>query len=180
MEPSNWASEHSDALRECFALKLSCLEAATAINRKFNTSYSRNAAIGRAKRMGLTSSDDRRKDAPVDWPPRTPATASGLHTARERHVPDFIRPIPVFERADAPKLRCVEIEPRHLSLVDLETGDCRYPYGGEADGEPITFCAHPRRQGSSYCTPHFHLTLGPGAKLERLAGSVSLRVVEAA
>jgi GcrA cell cycle regulator len=180
MQENNWTPEHSEALRQYLARGMSYSEISAAINSKFNTSYSRNAAIGRAKRMGLSSSDDRRKDAPLDWPPRTPAKASGLHTSRERHVPDFIRPVPVLERANAPKLRCIEIVPRHLSLVDLETGDCRYPYGGEADGEPITFCAHPRREGSSYCTPHFHLTLGPGAKLERLSPPVSLRVVEAA
>ena len=180
MQENNWTPEHSEALRQCLARGMSYSEISGAINAKFNTSYSRNAAIGRAKRMGLSSSDDPRKDAPVDWAPRTPAKANGLHTSRERHVPDFIKPIPVLERANAPKLRCIEIVPRHLSLVDLETGDCRYPYGGEADGEPITFCAHPRREGSSYCTPHFHLTLGPGAKLERLSRPVSLRVVEAA
>jgi GcrA cell cycle regulator len=180
MQENNWTPEHSEALRQYLARGMSYSEISAAINSKFNTSYSRNAAIGRAKRMGLSSSDDRRKDAPLDWPRRTAAKASGLHTSRERHVPDFIRPIPVLERANAPKLRCIEIVPRHLSLVDLETGDCRYPYGGEADGEPITFCAHPRREGSSYCTPHFHLTLGPGAKLERLSRPVSLRVVEAA
>ena len=59
------------------------------------------------------------------------------------------------------KLRCVEIEPRHLSLIDLERGDCRYPYGGDEEGEAITFCGHPRRPGSSYCTPHFHLSRNP-------------------
>ena len=32
-------------------------------------------------------------------------------------------------------LRCVEIEPRHLSLMELEAGDCRYPYGGDVEGE---------------------------------------------
>ena len=53
MEPTNWASEHSDALRELFALKLSCSEAAAAINKKFKTCYSRNAVLGRARRMGL-------------------------------------------------------------------------------------------------------------------------------
>jgi GcrA cell cycle regulator len=180
MQENNWTPEHSEALRQYLARGMSYSEISAAINSKFNTSYSRNAAIGRAKRMGLSSSDDPRKDAHVHWAPRTAAKASGLHTSRERHVPDFIRPIPVLERANAPKLRCIEIVPRHLSLVDLETGDCRYPYGGEADGEPITFCAHPRREGSSYCTPHFHLTLGPGAKLERLSRPVSLRVVEAA
>lgn len=50
------------------------------------------------------------------------------------------------------QFRCVETNPRHLTLLDLEPGDCRHPYG---DG-PMTFCGHPKRPGSSYCTPHFH------------------------
>ena len=61
--------------------------------------------------------------------PRTPAEADGL------------------ERAAALQLRCVGITPRHLSLVDLEPGDCRYPYGGDAEGEAITFCGHPAPRG---------------------------------
>jgi GcrA cell cycle regulator len=70
--------------------------------------------------------------------------------------------------------------PRHLSLLELEDGDCRYPYGGDAEGEAITFCGHPRREGSSYCASHFHLTSGPGTASERSAGKVVLRLVEAA
>ncbi|WP_414644052.1 GcrA family cell cycle regulator [Bradyrhizobium sp.] len=38
----------------------------------------------------------------------------------------------------------------------------RYPYGGDKDGEPIVFCGHPRRDGSSYCTPAFSSDAGPG------------------
>ena len=53
------------------------------------------------------------------------------------------------------KLRCVQIMPRHLPVIDLEAGDCRYPYGGDADGEAITFCGHPQHEGSSYCIGHF-------------------------
>jgi GcrA cell cycle regulator len=74
----------------------------------------------------------------------------------------------------------VEIEPRHLSLVELERGDCRYPYGGDSEGEAITFCGHPRRPGSSYCTPHFHLSRNPDLLSEQAASKASLRVVEAA
>ena len=132
-----------------------------ALNARFGTAYSRNAAIGRARRMGLCRSASR------------PATASSSgrngHRRAERVggctsrasviVPEFLRPLPVFERvAAALQLRCVGIVPRHLSLVDLEAGDCRYPYGGDAEGEAITFCGHPRREGSSYCVSHFHLT----------------------
>jgi hypothetical protein len=73
-----------------------------------------------------------------------------------------------------------EIDPRYLSLVDLEPGDCRFPYGGDKEGEAITFCGRPRRQGTSYCAAHFYLTRGPDAAPERAGGTVSLRLVEAA
>jgi GcrA cell cycle regulator len=86
----------------------------------------------------------------------------------------------VFEREEIPRLRCADVDPRHLSLLDLEVSDCRYPYGGDEDGEAITFCGHPRRQGSSYCTAHFHLTRGPGAALGPAACLALLRIVEAA
>ena len=53
MELSNWAPEHSDALREFIAKGMTFSEAARAINSRFNTSYSRSAALGRARRLGL-------------------------------------------------------------------------------------------------------------------------------
>ena len=67
----------------------------------------------------------------------------------------------MFKEVVPLKLRCVDIEPRHLSLIELERGDCRYPYGGDEENEAITFCGHPRRPGSSYCSPHFHLSRDP-------------------
>jgi GcrA cell cycle regulator len=180
MQENNWTPEHSEALRQYLARGMSYSAISAAINSQFQTSYSRNAAIGRAKRMGL-SNPDQPKDPPFHWPRRPYLSkGSGPNQSRERHAPEPARSIAAFERAEAPKLRCVAILPRHVSLVDLEIGDCRYPYGGDADGEPITFCAHPRRKDSSYCTPHFHLTRGPGAQFERSTATVSLRVVEAA
>jgi GcrA cell cycle regulator len=91
----------------------------------------------------------------------------------------LIWPVPACGKSKAPKLRSVEIDPRHISMVDLEREDCRYPYGGDEADEAITFCGHPRRPGSSYCTPHFHLSRGPGSVLERAAHIVPLRVIEA-
>jgi GcrA cell cycle regulator len=179
MQENNWAAEHSEALRQYVARGMSYSAVSAAINAKFQTSYSRNAAIGRARRMGLSNSSER-EDPPYIWP-RRPYLSEGssLQQSRERHAPEPARPA-AYERVKARKLRCVAIVPRHVSLIDLETGDCRYPYGGDAEGEPITFCAHPRQEGSSYCTSHFHLTCGPGARLKRAVATVSLRVVEAA
>jgi len=179
MEPSNWASEHSDALRECFALKLSCMEAATAINRKFNTSYSRNAVLGRARRMGLTRAQRPEGSPQVAMRRVMPSqNRPGETRPTEPGLPRLIWPVPACGKSKAPKLRCVGIEPRHLAVVDLERSDCRYPYGGDEEGEVITFCGHPRRPGSSYCTPHFHLSRGPGTPSERVAHVVLLRVIE--
>ena len=181
MQSTSWAPEHSDALREYLAKGMSYSEIADAINAKFRTAYSRNAAIGRARRMGLAGPDRPRATASSIGPSgRRKRRRRGWHKPRERHVPEFMRPMPVFERVETARLRCVEIVPRHLSLVDLEPGDCRYPYGGDEEGEAITFCGHPRREGSSYCAPHFHLTRGPGTPSERAAGTVLLRLVEAA
>ena len=178
MELSNWAPEHSDALREFVAKGMSYSEAAQAINSRFNTSYSRSAALGRARRLGLTA-DERRKPSM----PTTPADLRDIGVPRASDFKTTALPwptAPVFKEIKPVKLRCVAIEPRHLSLIELERGDCRYPYGDDEEGETITFCGHPRRPGSSYCTPHFQLTRGDGTASERAAGPVVLRLVAAA
>ena len=175
MQASDWTAEHSEALREGLARGRSYSEIAQAINARFGTAYTRSATLGRSRRMGLASPDrsDEMPKAPI-------ATLPPLHKPRQRARPELVRPRPIFERAEPIELRCVEINPRHLSLMELERGDCRYPYGGDEEGEAITFCGHPRRPGSSYCVPHFHLTSGPGTAAERAAGAVLLRLVEAA
>jgi GcrA cell cycle regulator len=78
------------------------------------------------------------------------------------------------------KLRCVGVQPRLIPLDQLDREDCRYPYGGEKDGEEITFCGHPCQPGSSYCTPHAGLTRRSGAASARVAGPVVLRLISAA
>lgn len=40
--------------------------------------------------------------------------------------------------------------PLHKSLMQLERGECRWPYG---DG-PFTFCGHLQHENSSYCRFH--------------------------
>lgn len=46
--------------------------------------------------------------------------------------------------------------PLNLKLIELEAGQCRYPYGDRA----MTFCGHPVFRGSSYCEAHFWLCCG--------------------
>lgn len=171
---AEWPSSHVDALREFRAQGLSSSKAADAINARFSTHYSRNAAIGRGARLGLVKAEKPKPAPKKERPAR--GRAPQRHVERQRYSPESRRVVTIFASAEAVKLRCVEIVPRHLSLIDLEPGDCRYPYGGDADNEAITFCGHPKLVGSSYCTPHYHLSLGCGTASERAATKVSRRM----
>jgi GcrA cell cycle regulator len=174
MEQSNWAPAHSDALRRYFAMGMSYAEIARAINAEFKTDYSRCAAIGRARRLGLGFA---RLLDELASPVERVATSSDLYKmvksqealagwlARRAH------------RTEMPTLRCAAVEPRGLSLLELEAGDCRYPYGGDEEGEAVMFCGHPKREGSSYCAAHFHLTRNPEAAPQRAVVAAALRVV---
>ncbi len=176
MQSSDWAPEHSDALREHLARGLAYSEIARAINAKFGTAYSRNATIGRARRMGLAGSG-----RPKDWAPLSPrAQQPSLRKLREYFAAEFRRWVPIFESVENLKLRCVDVDPRHLSLFELAPGDCRYPYGGDEEGEAISFCGHPVQDGTSYCAAHFELTRGPGTVPVRRADVVLPEIVGAA
>lgn len=45
---------------------------------------------------------------------------------------------------------CTETTAGNITLADLGTGDCRYPFGDR----DITFCGRPQQGGSSYCPQH--------------------------
>ncbi|MET4040365.1 GcrA family cell cycle regulator [Bradyrhizobium sp. RT6a] len=175
MEPGHWPSEHSDALRDYFLKGMSYAEIGRQINARFVTAYTRNAVVGRAKRLGLI--------VPVRTtsPSIVPVLPSGACLILP-HRPGLLNlpPKSAMKPAEPVKLRCVGVQPRLVPLVELASEDCRYPYGGDKDGEEITFCGHPREPGSSYCAPHARLTRRAGAGSARVAGPVVLRLVSAA
>ena len=119
MELWNWAPEHSDALREFVAKGLSYSEAAQAINSRFNTSYSRSAALGRARRLGLTAGDRRKPSMPTK-PAEMPTRPADLRDIGVSRASDCKAPAlpwptaPVFKEIKPLRLCCVVIEPRHL------------------------------------------------------------------
>ena len=184
MESTNWPPAHSDALRKYFALGMSYAEIARAINAEFNTSYSRCAAIGRARRLGLGAArppGEVTRPAAIATPTPPPRSRpQSLQKLAERYKAMAKWFVPFFERVDAPKLRSVDADPLHLPLLALGVGDCRYPYGGDEEGEAITFCGRPKYGSSSYCTAHFHLTRRPDAMPQSSVSAAALRVVEAA
>src|SRR5262249_29590236 len=122
---SIWEAEHSDALRDCLSRGMSYGEAADAINARFGTGFTRNAAVGRAKRLGLKVGLRLKKPRgrPRSVPKRSRKAARPEASAT---------PAPPPGRVATVKLRCVGIRPRLLAFADLEPLHCRYPYGGAA------------------------------------------------
>ena len=177
MEPGHWPSEHSDALCDYFFKGLSYAEIGRQINARFGTAYTRNAVIGRAKRIGLGIGSPERMISP-SIVPSLPGGSAPLSPPRATPPGLNLPPPSALKPANPVKLRCVGVQPRLITLDELERGDCRYPYGGDKEGEAISFCGHPRQPGSSYCAPHARLTRGPGAA--RTAAAVVLRLVSAA
>lgn len=159
---AKWHPDHDAALKEFFADGMTHSEMAAAINAKFKGTdiacdYSRNAAIGRTSRLHLrgphrhlTQYTSRAyQTAKASAPPKQ-------HKKRDRKpVPPRI---PRFD-SETVQIRCAAIEPRHLNLLDLGDGDCRYPFGDS----PFTFCGHRVLAGRPYCLDHFALTLKPTA-----------------
>ena len=177
MEPGHWPSEHSDALRDYFFKGLSYSEIGREINARFGTAYTRNAVAGRVKRLGLVGS------ARVASPPIVPCLPGEtcLLSAHRPALPNLILPPKsAMKPAARVKLRCVGVQPRLISFAELAAGDCRYPYGGDKEGEEITFCGHSRQPGSSYCAPHARLTRrSEAASAARAAGPVVLKLISA-
>jgi GcrA cell cycle regulator len=177
MEPGHWSSEHSDALRDYFLKGMSYAEIRREINARFGTAYTRNAVVGRAKRLGLAAPERMMSPSIV---PSLPGELSPLSPARPALAGLNLPPQSALKPANPVKLRCVGVRPRLITLVELERGDCRYPYGGDKEGEEIHFCGHPRQPRSSYCAPHAWVTRGPGTASGCTAGAVVLRLVSAA
>lgn len=126
-----WSTEQSDALREFVLGGFSFAQSAVKINEKFGTRYTRNGAIGRAHRIGL-SAPTKLKEPPK---PR-------------KH--QLYRPRPKLV-APAQFDRC-EVLPGNVSLLELADNGCRYPTD---DRSPFVFCNSPQRDGSSYCPEHY-------------------------
>lgn len=176
MESAGWPSSHCEALREFVTGGMSYRDAANALNARFGTAYSRDAALGRARRMGL-GEPARPGPPPIRAEERVQRPTERLRSADDFRPLEFFRRRPAFVPVERAPLRCVEVVPRHLALIELGRGDCRFPYGGDQDGEAITFCGRPRRKGASYCTPHFHLTREPVVPAARPVSAAPLRLV---
>lgn len=134
--------------------------AISAIFRSEGFDFSRNAVIGIAHRLELTSKLQVRLSRP-------PTVKKGVfqHVVRKANRVRLRvvnsggnQSALTFKTIDArlPALRCVEIALRNIPLVDLEPNDCRF-----IAGDDYLYCGHPQKAGSSYCPAHDSLVWIP-------------------
>jgi len=160
MFEKKWPAEHDDALRTMAAQGKTNGEIARILNQDFGTSYSRNAVIGRASRMGLRSqSGDKGGDASPKRK-RGASTDDKIRSAARSNLPaSYIRAAQPRMVCDAPPLAddCGDRGQPGVALVEV-TG-CRWP-AGDGIAVPFTFCnASFAFKGCAYCAEHRRMAL---------------------
>lgn len=149
-----WTDEQTDKVKRLWAAG----ESASQIAGQLGGGISRNAVIGKIHRLGLSG--------------RSTATriyVNGVATSRLRRIsptrPDRLSALEQ-ERREARSAIAVERHENQIgpdlvipidqrkTLMDLERGDCRWPYGTGASNDPYYYCCHKATPGLSYCTFH--------------------------
>ena len=109
----------------------------------------RNAVLGKCHRLGITA----------------PIKPSSHHVKPKKLKHPKPKPIVTFGNAKAtrvyssvqtaqPQLRCVPVEPRNVTLYELnQSTECHY-----IPGDDLLYCGHPSLEGKSYCGPHYAVT----------------------
>lgn len=155
-----WTVEEDALLRKLHALGRSMQQIGTELGR------TRNAVIGRATRLGLKSPPPRlrvrtaaQKAAAAKVAekfraanPKAKKKLSPIELARLRTVADRITR-PDEWRTQISEDRTGEPPSKQLSLVKLETTQCRY-HSSMPDPTLSGFCGHDTKERSAYCEYH--------------------------
>jgi GcrA cell cycle regulator len=130
-----WTDERVEKLNTLFDEGLSASQIAFQLGHT-----TRNAVIGKVCRLGLSRRGLPKKPDAPRAPRNSKNKSSGTIVFRiveggfgSRRI------IKSVQSEDKVELRCVEVEPLHISLSDLTDKTCHYPSG---DG-PFTFCGRP-------------------------------------
>lgn len=169
-----WTDEQDALMVKCLAEGMSRAEAGAEVNKQFNTKYSRNAAIGRAWRKGLRSTLKPGRNKSQRYPPSPQCVAAAAAKRRQAHpapIHQKALPMPQFNRDGFHGLRCDEVEPLNVPLIELQDSHCRWPVSKHPAA--ALFCGHFKIEGSSYCLDHYALSVGRGTDSERRAHRVS-------
>ena len=152
-----WTDDRETKLRELHEGGLSASQIAFELG-----GTTRNAVIGKRARMKLAPVNNPGKDNSPRAPRKHSQNKASAHVVfrivAANGNSNAMRVVKSVKFDPAP-LRCVEVQPRHLTLMQLEPNDCRFPFGGDTEGSSITFCGLPKRDDkTSYCASHHFLS----------------------
>jgi GcrA cell cycle regulator len=151
-----WTAEQDAALKAHVERnEMSYAKICDEINAQFNSHYTRNATIGRAKRIGLCNPALKSKRAN-----QYKTEYEHQYRPRKRWNAPALPPVKI---ANVIPLRSANVAPRNVRILELGPCDCRYPVDNVS---PFFFCGLPthvyNRDGakfeSAYCRLHFQLT----------------------
>lgn len=143
--------------------------------------FSRNAIIGIWHRAGLTKPTPQRPRVPKHERVGVPVgcIAYQVISGIKRRQRAVARPTPEPFVCQEPPA----VEPLRLSMADINSGQCRWPYGAQPD-EPgegsYRFCGHPvcsrmvlgKAHETSWCAAHAEIAFGKGTVSEQRALSL--------
>lgn len=152
-----WPEEHDARLRIEYRTDATFNEIAEVLNKRFGTTYSRNAVIGRAHRLKLPA-----RESPIKPKAEKPIAPKAKPSDRLRVAPGA--QVQAINRGhkisgDGYKPKTVEVATLDIRLVDLEPAQCRFACV-RIDNE-WRFCGHPKNDGSSYCSDYHALCWNP-------------------
>lgn len=155
---SFWNEETIGEARRLYDDNYSASQSAALISKKFDRLVTRNAVIGIWHRQGIMGQGRRTK---------APKTVTVRKRDRKLRVirsnAQGIYFVQSTAQADPTAIAVADVQPRHVSLIELTPADCRYPYG---DG-PFTFCGCPKERDRPYCLPHALLCEGEAVSVRQ-------------
>lgn len=146
--PDAWSDERVEKLKGLASAHESCANIAAELNSLPGPGITRSAVIGKLHRLGLSTGNGK-----------------GDHRGprRERKSKDNLtrktRLDELFDADEATELPPEQSE-HAMTFVEAMATDnrCRYPIGNPLDLDAFRFCGAPKKNGCSYCAPHFRFT----------------------
>lgn len=136
----SWTTEHDDRLKTLIGRSMKFTAIAATLNKEFQTSYTKNACIGRARRKGFVTQRPAGKA-------QSETIRQTFHSGpRAPRRPPTVNPLTAL-------LALPPSEPHSgplVALLDLEPHHCRFIPGEPSAG----FCGAPKAPGLSYCAHH--------------------------
>lgn len=150
----SWTPEIDAELRKLVADGLSYQRIAETLNRKYRLEMTRNAAIGRATRIGIaitkvSAKHKRVRRAAIRRRHLASAKAAAIHKrmlAERQSVAAQLAALPAVPLPPS----APDLEPLVASIADLEPHHCRYT----GDDRNFRFCGREKLAGLSWCAHH--------------------------